>query len=375
MCRYTLADVEINDGKIGRIIGADIGRPVTVDEIDCGGNTLLPGLFDLHAHISLASAQETPLDGMDRLVQAMGWMGNYLRHGVTTIRDCGSTLRLGIAMRDAVRKGVVKGPKVLTSGYLLGPQSMYRIGRMMMMTMDIANTADEFRIAARNQLALGADFVKIYASASASQSLEGEPKLIMRREEIRATVEIAEMAGTYVAAHAHSLSAIQLCMEEGVRSIEHATFIDENTVRQLEAMRGIYLTPTLAVMSPVKGQEEDRDDMDHRLRLLEICTRNLALAYESGLKMGFGTDLYNGNLELFSQEFHLRKEYCGMKNIDILLQATKYSAEIAGLAGITGEVRSGLAADLILVKGNPDQDISAMDKQPVLVFRDGEQMM
>lgn len=375
MCPLTLADVEVADGKIKQIAPADPARPMSGNEIDCGRHTLLPGLFDLHAHISLASARETPEDGMNRLVRAMGWIGNYTKHGVTTIRDCGSTLRLGIAMREAVAKGIVKGPKILTSGYILGPQSMYQLGRIMMMTMDIANTEDEFRFAARNQLALGADFIKIYASASASQSIGREPLPILRREEIRAMVEVAEMAGTYVAAHAHSLSSIKLCLEEGVRSIEHATFIDEPTIGQLETMQGVYLTPTLAVLAPPKGPVENQAEAENKLRMLDICSSKIGMAYQAGLKLGFGTDLYNGNLGAFSQEFHLRQERCGMKNIDILLQATKYSAEIAGLAGVTGELKPGLAADLILVEGNPDQDISVMDQRPLLVFQDGRQML
>ena len=88
--------------------------------------------------------------------------------------------------------------------------------------------------------------------------------------------------------------------------------------------------------------------------------------------MGFGTDLYNGELSRFPQEFRIRKELCGMRDLDILLQATKYSAEIIGAAEQTGTVKAGLRADLILVDGNPDQDISVMYKRPLMVFQNGE---
>ena len=218
--------------------------------------------------------------------------------------------------------------------------------------------------AARKQLALGADFVKIYASESASQCVGRSPRAILRREEIHAA---AEIAGTYVAAHAHSLDAVRLCLEEGVRTIEHASGIDEKTIGELAGRENVWLVPTLAVTAP----QGDEDPNGRKAEIRRKTMDNIGEAYRAGLKLGFGTDLSNGDLSAFYQEFYLRKYGCGMSNLDILLQATRYSAEISGLGGITGEVREGLEADLILTDGNPDEDISVMERKPLMVIQGG----
>lgn len=376
--QFEYADIRIENGKIKEIRKAAFGESPLWEEgeevYDCRRNTLLPGLFDLHAHLSISSAREEPMDAMKQVLRVLEWLPRYAEHGVTAIRDCGSSLRLAIPLRDAVKKGWISGPRILAAGYMLGPQCMYQLGKIQTAAMEIANTEDEFRAAARMELSQGADFIKLYASQSASQSENGSPAPILRREEIRAAVEIAEMAGTYVAAHAHSLAAIQACIREGVRSIEHASLIDEETIEALKGRNDVYLVPTLAVLAPENDPSAGPEQRKVKERMLTKTADRIANAYRAGLKLGFGTDLYNGRLSCFFKEFQYRKEKCGMKNIDILLQATKYSAEIAGIADVTGEIKEGLAADLILMPGNPDEDIYVMDKRPLLVLREGKRL-
>lgn len=367
---FTMADIAVEGGVIKSVVPAGTG-PAAERPYDCQGHTLMPGLFDLHAHISIASARETPLDAMNKLLQAMTWFGSYLKRGVTTIRDCGSSNRMAISLRDAVNRGGVRGPDVIACGYMLGPQSMYELGREMTMTMSIVEGADAFCAAARHELALGADFVKIYASASASQNLTGDSQPILTRDEVRSAVEAARAGGAYVAAHAHSLPAIRMCMEEGVRCIEHATFLDPATADEIAQMEGVYLVPTFAVLTPPAGGACRPEERLSKEKRLHAYAANIRYAYEKGLRLGFGTDLINGKLDHFYNEFAYRSALCGMSNIDILLQATKYSAEIAGLAGVKGEIRPGMAADMILVDGEPDRTLSALEKPPVCVWKRG----
>ena len=331
----------------------------------------MPGLFDLHAHISIAAARETPLDAMKQLLRAVGWFGDYLKHGVTTIRDCGSSNRMAIPLRDAVNAGTIIGPDVIACGYMLGPRSMYTLGKKWTMTMAITEGHDKFYAAARRELSLGADFIKIYASPSGSQALSEKSPPILSRQEVRAAVEAARSNDSYVAAHAHSLPAIELCLEEGVRCIEHGTFLDASTAKQLSQMEGIYLTPTLAVLAPPGDGSRTKEELEVKRRLLHTSAANIRLAYESGIHLGFGTDLVNGRLTGFYNEFLYRSRLCGMSNVDILLQATKYSAEIAGLAGIKGELKETFIADMILVEGRPDKVLSDMNKQPLHVWKRG----
>lgn len=377
---YTYADIEIEDGNICAVRKAgtccndtDAADAADTEEIDCHGMTLLPGFFDLHAHLSIASARETAEDGMERLIQAIGRLQAYTDLGITTLRDCGSCLRLAVPLGRGISKGVLKGPRILASGYMLAPPMMEELGCQMTKNMRIAEGADSFCKAAEQELAKGADFIKLYASASASKAAgqdAGEGSgAILTREEIRAAATAAEAAGTYAAAHAHSLASIKLCIEEGVRTIENATFIDHDTADAAASRRNTYLVPTFAVMMPEEGTADE-----NAMRRIEVAAERIGYAYRAGCKMGFGTDLYNGDLSRFYHEFRIRRELCGMKNIDILLQATKYSAEIAGIADQTGEIREGLCADLTLIEGKPDEDIRVMYKKPKMVIQAGERL-
>ena len=353
-----------------KIIKAGTGKFDELDAIDCENKTVMPGLFDLHAHISLTSAQETTTHAMERMLDGMSRMSRYTDHGVTTIRDAGSTLRIGNHIRNAIARGIIQGPRVLSCGYILAPESMAEIGRYKVMVMDIANSADELRAAARKEFACGADFLKIYASGSMYQSINKEPKPLFRDEEVRAMVEIAKMNDSYVAAHAHSTSAIKQCIECGVQSIEHATFIDDEGIEMLLKCDRTYIVPTFAWMMPNGGETSSNHAVIAEYAMPKYG-ENMRKAYQAGVKMGFGCDLMNATYDNFFQEFKMRKELCGMKNIDILLQATKESALIAGLAGITGEVKEGLMADLIVIDGNPDEDITAMYNNPQIVLQAG----
>ena len=365
-----LADVEITGKEITAITAARSERPMGKNELDGRGKTLLPGLFDLHAHLSIASAEETPEAAMEKLLQALPALDAYTDLGVTFIRDCGSCLRLSLALRKAIEEGWINGPQIQAAGYMIAPPEMEQMGTQMTKTMTIADTEAAFRQAAEQEIDKGADFVKIYASGSASKmaSAQGSSgaKPIMTRGEIRAAVEAAKAAGTYVSAHAHAQEAIKSCIAEGVRTIEHATFLDEETADRLRGKKDTWLVPTLAVMVP----EENRGGEDPR-QLIEAAQR-IAYAYRAGLKLGFGTDLYNGRLSRFFHEFRIRRELCGMREVDILLQATRYSAEIAGVEKQTGTIGEGLQADLLLADGNPDQDISVMYRKPLMVFQRGE---
>lgn len=364
------ADILLENDRIKKIVKAGTEKFDEPDVIDCENKTVMPGLFDLHAHISLTSAQETTTHAMERMLDGMSRMRRYTDHGVTTIRDAGSTLRIANHIRNAIARDIIQGPRILSCGYIVAPESMAEIGRYKVMVMDIGNSADELRAAARKEFAYGADFLKIYASGSMYQSINKEPKPLFRDEEVKAMVEIAKMNDSYVAAHAHSTSAIKQCIECGVQSIEHATFIDDEGIDMLVKHDHTYIVPTFAWMMPNGGESSSNRAViaDY---VMPKYGENMRKAYLAGVKMGFGCDLMNAAYDAFFQEFRMRKELSNMKNIDILLQATKESALIAGLAGITGEVREGMMADLIVVNGNPDEDIAVMYGKPQIVLQAG----
>lgn len=343
---------------------------------DCQGRTLLPGFIDAHTHIAgirgYSAAQLK--DPMSFLIQCCKNTQKYLDYGFTTIRDCGTPLRVANHVRDAYEQGLCVGPRIIASGLILSPSEIEEKDELYEIYA-WADGRDANIKAARKELAEHGDFVKIMASGSAlhRQGIPTQP--IILKEELQAVVEVAAMKGSYVAAHAHGDGAIRLCVENGVRTIEHASYISEKTLELLKQTENCYLIPTLSAMyQNLATTPESYLYLVKKLQnMLEISAGCIRAAYEAGIPLGFGTDSTWG-MDQYEEgiEFRFRKEYCGMKNLDILLQATKYSAEALGVSGLVGEIREGLAADFVLLDGKPEEDLTLLYHRPVAVFLAGE---
>lgn len=373
--------VEIKDGKISKVYEQAVtGEPEGFDDemIDCRGKTLLPGLIDAHTHLIGIRyfTSEMMHDPMKLFMKTAEVSMRYLDYGFTTLRDCGTPLRVANYVRDAFASGLMTGPKIISGGHIISPTEIEEADNIYHM-YKWADGADETRKAVRKELAEHADFVKIMASGSAfhKQGIPVQP--IITEEEIKTAVDAAALKDAYVAAHAHGDGAIRLCVESGVRTIEHASFISDETIELVVDTKDCYLVPTLSAMyqNPAQTPPEMEFLLEKLKNMLELTSRRIKRAYEAGLKLGFGTDSTVG-MDQYEEgiEFRFRSQLCGMKNVDILLQATKYNAEIMGIENETGEIKAGLAADLILVDGKPDQDISAMYRKPEMVFMNGERV-
>ena len=354
--------VVVEGGKI-TMVGNAPG--VQGERIDCGGRTLLPGLFDSHAHLSYDYYNGLiRLNDFRLMINSCLSARRYLAMGFTTIRDMGSPKRLSVHVREAINSGLFVGPRIVSGGMILRPTASDVPADPSCFLRYVSGTSD-FERAAREEIGGGVDFVKLYAP--------GEPCELLP-EEMEAAVRIAHRRGRRVAVHAHDPGAIDMCIEYGADTIEHASHIRPNQIERLR--RGEqHIVPTLAVLSseiPTPGFTKEQKERMLR-PLLEANERNITAAYKADLVMGFGTDCDSADLiKLPGLEFRMRREHCGMDNVDMLLQATKYSALICGLEGITGEIKPGLDADLILVDGRPDEDISAMYSLPVLVMARGK---
>lgn len=366
-----------------RITGVGTGDDVPEageDSFDCGGKTLLPGLMDIHTHMNglVGFRPRDVEDPMGLFVNTAGIVRRYLDYGFTTIRDAGGCLRVNNHIRDAIDQGLIEGPRVVSYGLILEPPETQRVDNWYPLYQE-ASGAEAFRAAARRELAETGEFVKIMASGSALQKTGIPTQPIMTEEEIRACVEIAAMKSTYVAAHAHSSGSIKSCIRAGVRTIEHASFIDDEGIEILLQSSDCYLVPTYAAF--YQNEEATRgtpyEYLIEKLKsMLTLSVGQIAKVYQSGVKkLGFGTDSGVG-MDQYEQgiEFRYRKELCGMSDLDILMQATVYNAEIIGLEQETGSIKTGLCADLILVDGRPDEDISAMYKKPEAVWAKGKKV-
>lgn len=372
------ADVSVNGKFIESIRPTGSVFDGEYTEIDAEGKTLLPGLIEMHTHLYSYTFNPYELLCATRgklLFGAIKFMNAYVDYGYTTVRDCGSPSGLVASIRDAVDEGIIKGPRLISSGLILTPTES---GNDTFENIYFeADGPEEFRKAARQQLQEGNDFIKITASGSFMNE-GGDPGVqIIEPEEIRAAVKVAHRKETYVSAHCHSASSIKAAITEGVHTIEHGCFIDDECIELLKNTTETYLVPTGAVSMYCANEDGSSDvsaetmEIQNRLKDAEISSINKA--YKSGLKLGFGSDL---DLEAFNYqpgyEFVARKEFYTFDDLDILIQATKNSAEILGFGDTLGTIKEGKIADLALVDGNPDEDIYVMTKPAVHVIRDGE---
>ena len=350
----------------------------TGDSIDGNGMTILPGLIDAHTHIACLRRYDNAQlrNPMKFFTSTCFSTQRYLDYGFTTIRDCGVPLRVNIAVRDAVDAGLFTGPRIIACGLILSPTETPEDDFLTGIYENVDGT-NSARRAVRRELAEGAEFIKVMASGSGLQKSGIPEQPIITEPELSVMVEAAAMKGSYVAAHAHGDGAIRLCVETGVRTIEHASYISDETLSELLKRDSCWIIPTVSAMyqNPETTSEEYMylvKKLDDMLKKSSVCLKK---AYEAGARLGFGTDSCPG-MDQYEQgmEFRMRHELCGMSNIDILLQATKYNAQALGIDGETGQIIAGLSADLILVDGHPDEDISMMYKKPVGVFTRGKKV-
>ena len=368
----TCGSVEIEQGKIVSVTGE---RSQVLGAVDCGGKTLLPGLIDLHTHITVLGGigLDQIHDAQALLVTAAKQATRYLDCGFTTIRDCGSTLRVANYVKNMAKNGTIDAPDLITCGRAIMPISEGDENWPLAKHIVPSDGAQEVLKHARAEIGMGADFVKIFASGAAANPSGQVEQSIMMPDEIQAAVEAAGRKGTYVAAHCHADGAIRSCVENGVYTIEHATLMSDETLDIIVALNSkAFLIPTLAVMYVADGPRKAY--WQARLGpMFDHCTAMMEKAYHAGLELGFGTDSAAGSFEYENGiEFRFRKENCHMRDLDILLQATKINAEIAGISNSVGQIKTGLQADLLLIDGKPDVDISAMYHMPCKVWKKGK---
>jgi len=356
-------------------------RPIRADgaaAVDCGGRTLMPGLIDSHVHVFLSEVyirrlEEVPLTLMT--ARATDIMRNMLARGFTTVRDTGGA---DWGIKIAVESGLVPGPRLFIAGRAIGPTGGHSDSRRrtdtngagckccnaMAFCMEIADGADAVRKAAREQIRLGADQIKIMVSGGVASPYDPLDSRQYSLDEIAAAVEEAEAFGKYTQAHAYTPVAIQRAVGQGVRTIEHGNLIDDASAA-LMAQKGAYLVANLVAYYAMKERAREfgmgadmlaKNDMviDGGLRSLEICKR-------AGVKVGYGSDLLGQLMVDQSREFLLRREV--LSPIEIIRQATLVGAEIVRMDGRLGTIAPGAYADLLVVDGDPVADLGLFQDQ------------
>lgn len=384
-----LEDVEVlvEGSRIVEVSDVPI-RSGTAEVVDLRGRTLMPGLIDAHFHAIAASPDLGAVEHMPPSLIAQHARANLeatLQRGFTTVRDAAGA---DYGLSRAIEAGLIDGPRLFYSGHALsqtgghGDFRSYESGPALCSCglgarhfSTVADGVPEVRRAAREELRRGATQIKIMGSGGVSSPSDPISNLQYSEEEIRAAVWEAHSWGTYVMAHVYTPEAIRRCVEYGVRSVEHANLIDAGTAA-FAAERGAFVVPTLATYESLSRRGAalglPRVSLDKLGTVSDAGVASLEILRDAGVKTGFGTDLLGAMHEDQLTEFGIRAR--ALPNAEILRQATSVNAELLGRAGEIGTVAPGALADLIVVDGDPVEDLGVLSGQGErisLVMKDG----
>ena len=367
-------------------------KPIRIDaaeRIDLAGRTLMPGLIDAHFHPTLTESivsrwRQVPPTLMT--ARAARILGSTLMRGFTTVRDMGGG---DWGLRQALTEKAILGPRMFIAGRAIaqtgghGDMRSRTDGDALCGCQDsmgflatIVDGVPAVQNAAREQLRQGADHLKIFAGGGLFTSNVPLGAVHFTASEIEAIVHEAHAWGSYVGAHAYTAEAIGHSIRAGVRTIEHGNFLDQKTA-QLLADRQAFLVPTLATYY---ATHENRDrlnlstDMQQKLSaILDAGVNSIDTALRAGVRVGFGTDLIGNMHEFQSEEFTLRAR--AQSAYDVICSATTVNADILRMTGRLGVIAPGALADLIVVEGNPANDLSLLQHQGRhldLIVKNGE---
>lgn len=359
----------------------DEAPKVAVDTVlELEAQTLLPGLIEGHSHVLLHPYNETPWNDQvlkeseaERVVRAVNHVRDSLLAGVTTMRDLGSEGAgyADVALRDAIDKELIPGPRLLVAGRAIvatgsyGPKGFHE-DVTVPLGAETADGFDDLIRVVRSQIGRNIDFVKVYADYRWGPS--GTAAATFSTDELRTIVESARSSGRGVAAHAATAEAMERAVLAGVETIEHGDGATSDVLRLMKK-NGVALCPTLAAgdaISQYGGWEKGVDPEPERISRKR---ESFKAALKSGVDICFGGDVgvypHGDNV----RELEMMVEY-GMTSKDALRAATAGNADIFHLSDSLGQVRTGLLADLVAVKGNPLADISAL-REVSLVMKGG----
>lgn len=368
-------DVLVADGRIAQV-GHGLAVPSGAQVIEEPGTTLLPALIDCHVHLTLtADPQESLGDHPPEAVvawRAAKHVRETLHAGITTVRDLGGRGHVNIQIAQAIEQGLVEGPRVFAAGRwicMTGGHG-WEIGRE-------ADGPDEVRKAVREQIKAGAHVIKFMATGGVLTRTDPRSAQL-GKEEMQAGVEEAHKAGRRVSAHAHSAQGVKNALLAGVDTIEHGTLMDEEALARLSERQAFYV-PTLAPLANILAGGTEAGIpawiLDKGWAVLESHKRNFQAALRSGVKIAAGTDAgdpltYHG---ANARELRLMVEW-GMTPLQAITAGTRTGADLLGLLDELGTVETGKRADLLLVRGNPLDDISILERSEeiLVILKDGK---
>jgi imidazolonepropionase-like amidohydrolase len=347
--------------RAGRIESiATSGAPSGVTVLDAGGRFVVPGLIDAHVHIANLRALRTALES-----------------GVTTARSAGVSNYVDVGMRELVKRGAVIGPELMAAGYHVRPviaeEAFFDAPDLADLMQRRVVTIEAMKRVVQANLAHGVDWIKLLATERAGTPETDPRKQVYTEEELRAIVQEAATKNVPVQAHAHGAEGALAAVRAGVRSIEHGTYLTDETL-QLMAKQGTFFDPTMEAMKDVADVGGDYDNRDLQLRGQHMLPRlkdAIARANKMGVKIVAGSDTGYGPLSVgrLSKEVADLVE-AGLTPLVALQAATITNAQMLRREKQIGQVAAGFEADFVVVERNPLEHVATL-QDPLLVVSNG----
>jgi len=376
----------IRDGYIMELGSGDqIEVPSDAVTYDLKGLTVLPGLIDTHTHIQLFEG-DGELDHLKDPVPRKTLKAAYnaqktLEAGFTTIRDLGAENLIDLAVRDACEEGIIKGPRMKVSGYKITPTGadfpIYP-PELQISGRPVMDSPGEIRKATRTLLALGVDIIKIMTSGRTFRKSSSPNAYALSLEEAKTAVEEAHNQGVPVSSHAHGASGVKIALAAGCDTIEHGTVLDDEDIEFMLENK-VFLIPTLSY-----GKRVEELGIDSGLPSYSVSKaissrkqrlKSFKKALDAGVKIAMGSDAgmpFAGHgRNAFELEVMVE---AGMTDMQAVMATTSLAAEALNIEEETGSIHKGKFADLVIVDGDPLQDIRLLQKKDsiVAVFKQGE---
>jgi imidazolonepropionase-like amidohydrolase len=365
----------------GDVIREVSGKPIKAtanQTIDLKGRTLMPGLIDCHVHVIATMAnlgQNAYLPDALVALRAAKIMEGMIARGFTTVRDVGGA---DIGLKLAQQEGLINGPRLVISGKGLSQTNGHAdlrgrfddrptawLERRLGCLGRIVDGVDACRKAAREEIKAGADLIKIMANGGVASPTDPIAFLGFSRDEIKAIVEEAENAKTYVAAHLYTDEAIRRAVECGVKSVEHANLIEPATAKLMKE-KGAFAVPTTVVYDALATEGASLGLPPDSVAKVETVRKGgmhaLDALSKAGVMLGYGSDLIGTAMHRHqSGEFVIRARV--MKTHEVISHATLNAAKICMMEGKIGVIAPGAYADMIAVDGDPLKDIALLTEQ------------
>ncbi|WP_448659285.1 amidohydrolase family protein [Sphingomonas sp. CJ99] len=372
---------ELRDGHVP----ADSGATV----IDLRDKTVLPGLIDLHVHLwgfrgEPIQTRATALnrDVTDDLIFAAANAKKTIQAGFTTVRDLGGNPRGIRALRDGIARGDIAGPAIVNAGTMISVTGGHGDGAngvredvaemIKDVQVNVCDGVEDCRRAVRQQVGLGAQVIKFAATGGVLSNVSGGLGRAMEPDEMRAIIDTAHALGRRVAAHSHAAEGTRAAVDAGVDTIDHGTFLDDETIRAMKA-KGTWLVPTMmaprAALAQARGGQLPPATIPKAEEAAAAAIESHKRAIASGVKVAFGTDTGVSPHGDNAQEFALMVE-AGMTPAQAIRAATVSAAEVLGQSAAIGTLAPGKQADIIAVDGDPLADVRVLERV-AFVMADG----